>query len=56
MKSLKLKNNQWKDVADCCDVILVNAERLVSAEAFKPEQVGYIICIFEDTSDYRFHI
>ena len=31
-------------------------EILESAEAFKPEHLGYIISIFEDTSDYIFHL
>ena len=36
--------------------ILVNVESLESAGAFKPEHLGYIIRIFEDTSDTRFNI
>ena len=32
----------------------MDAERLESAGAFKPEHLGYITHIFEDTSDYRF--
>ena len=32
----------------------MDAERLESAGAFKPEHLGYITCIFEDTSDSRF--
>ena len=31
-------------------------ERLESAGAFKTNHLGYIIRIFEDTSDSRFHI
>ena len=31
-------------------------ERLESSRAFKPKHLGYIIHIFEDTSDSRFHI
>ena len=31
-------------------------ERLESAGVFKPEHLGYIINIFEDTSNYRFHL
>ena len=31
-------------------------ESLESARAFKPEHLGYIIRIFEDTSDFRFHL
>ena len=36
--------------------ILVDAERLESAGAFKPKNLGCIIRIFEDTSDSRFHL
>ena len=56
MKSLRLKDHQGENVADCYDAILVDAERLESAGAFKTEHPGYIICIFEDTSDSRFHL
>ena len=34
----------------------MDAERLESARAFKPERLGYIIRIFEDTSDSRFSL
>ena len=56
MKSLKLKSYPGDNVTDCCAEILVDAERLESAGAFKPEQLGYITCIFEDTSDSRFRL
>ena len=36
MKSLKLKDNPWGNVADCCDTILVDVERLESARVFNP--------------------
>ena len=35
---------------------MVHAERLGIAGAFKPEHLGYITCIFEDTSDSRFRV
>ena len=54
--SLKIKDNPDRDVADCYDAILVNIESLESAGAFKPEHLGYIIRIFEDTSDSIFHL
>ena len=38
------------------DAILINVESLESAGAFKPEHFGYIIRIFDDTSDSIFHI
>ena len=56
MKSLKLKICPGKNVTDCCAAILVDAERLESAGTFKPEHLGYITRIFEDTSDSRFRL
>ena len=54
MKIFKLKIYPGENVTDCCAAILVDTERLESAGAFKPEHLGYITCIFEDTSDSRF--
>ena len=51
MKSLKLKSYPGENITDCCAAILVDAERLESARTFKPEQLGYITRIFEDTSE-----
>ena len=56
MKSLKLKDNQGGDTADYYDAILENVEDLESAGAFKPDHLGYIISIFENTSDSRFNL
>ena len=56
IKSLKLKSYPGENVTDCCAEILVDAERLESAGAFKPDHLGYIIRIFEDTSDSRFRL
>ena len=56
MKSLKLKNYPGENVADFCAAILVDAERLESDGAFKPEHLGYITRILEDTSDSRFRM
>ena len=56
MKSLKLKIYPGENVTDCCAAILVDSERLDSAWAFKPEHLGYITRIFEDTSDSRFRL
>ena len=50
MKSLKLKSYTGENVTDCCATILVDAQRLASAGDFKPEHLGYITRIFEDTS------
>ena len=55
-KNVKLKDHTGRNSADCYDAMLVNVESLESAGAFKPKHLGYIICIFEDTSDYIFHI
>ena len=54
MKSLKLKSYPGENVTYCCAEILVDAERLESDGAFKPEHLGYITIIFEHTSDSRF--
>ena len=56
MKILKLKIYPGDNVIDCCAAILVDSERLESAGAFKPEHLGYINRIFEDTSDSRFRL
>ena len=56
MKSLKLKMYPGENVTDCCAAILVDDERLESAGASKPEHLGYITRIFEDTSDSRFRV
>ena len=56
MKIIKLKSYPWENVTYCCAAILVDVLRLESAGAFKPEHLGYIILIFEDTSDSRFRL
>ena len=56
MKSLKLKSYPGENVTDFCAEILVDAERLESAGALKPEHLGYITRIFEDTSESRFRL
>ena len=56
MKSLKLKSYPGGNVTDCCAAILVDSERLESSGAFKPEHLGYITRIFENTSDSRFRL
>ena len=53
-KNLKLKTYPGKNVTDFCAEILVDAKRLESYRAFKPEHLGYINRIFEDNSDSRF--
>ena len=55
-KNIKIKDHPGKNAADCYDKILINVESLDSSGAFKPEHLGYIICIFEDTSDSILHI
>ena len=49
-KSLKLKSYPVENVTYCCAAIFVDAERLESAGAFKPDHLGYITRISEDTS------
>ena len=56
MKNLKLKDHPSRDAADCYNAILVNVESLESGGAFKTEHLGYIIHIFENTSNSRFQI
>ena len=56
MKSLKLISYPREKVTDCCAAILVDSGRLQISGAFKPDNLGYINHIFEDTSDSRFHI
>ena len=56
MKSIKLKIYPGENVTDCCAEILADSERLGSAEDFKPEHLGYITHIFEDTSESRFRL
>ena len=56
MNILKLKDRPGQNVANFCDTILVDAERLQSVGAFKPYHLGYIIRIFEYSYDYRLHI
>ena len=46
MKSLKIKSYPGENVTDLCAAILVYAEHLESAGAFKPEHLGYITRIF----------
>ena len=53
IKSLKLKIYPGENVKDFCAAILVDAERLESAGAFKPEHLWYTTHIFEDTYDSR---
>ena len=55
-KNLKLRDHSGSDVADCYNAILVNVESLESAGAFKPKHLGYIIHIFENSSNSIFQI
>ena len=54
MKIINLKTYLGENVTDFCAEILVDADCLESAGAFKPDHIGYITRIFEDTSDSRF--
>ena len=54
--NLKLKDHSGRDAVYCYDAIVVNMESLESDEAFKPKHLGYIIHMFENTSNYIFQI
>ena len=56
MKIIKIKCHRGENVADCCVAILVDAEKLEIAGAFKPDHLGYITCIFEYTSYPRLNL
>ena len=56
MKSLTLKSYPGDNIIDFCAAILVDAERIESDRSFKPEHLGYITRIFEDTSDSRLRL
>ena len=56
MNNLKLKDHPGRDAAYCHDAILENVEGLESSGAFKPEHLGYIISIFENTYYSRFNL
>ena len=56
MKSFKLKSYPGENVTDCCASFLVDTEHFESAGYFKTEHLGYIIHIFEDTSDSSFRL
>ena len=56
IKSPKLKSYPGENVTDFCAAILVDAESLESAWAFKPEHLRYITRILEDNSDSRFRL
>ena len=53
-KNLKLKDHTGRDAADCYDAISENVESLESDGTFKPKHLGYIINIFDNTSNSRF--
>ena len=54
LKSLKLNIYSGENIADCCATVMVSTESLESDGSFKPDHIGYITRMFEDTSDYRF--
>ena len=55
-KNLKLKYHPGSDASDCYNAILVDVESLESDGAFKTEHLGYIIQIFDNTSNSIFKI
>ena len=56
MKNIKFNVYPGQNVTDFCAAILVDDERLDSAGAFKPDHLGYITHIFEDTSESIFFL
>ena len=56
MNSLKLKIYPGDNVTYCCAEILVDDDSLEISGAFKPENLGYITRVFEDTSDSIFRL
>ena len=56
MKSLWLKDHPGENVADCCDVNLVDVECIEISGAFKTDHLGYITITFDNTSNYIFHL
>ena len=55
-KNLKFKDHPGRYAADFYDAILVNLQILESYGAFNPKHLGYIINIFENTSNSRFQL
>ena len=55
-KSLKLNIYLGENVIYSWGTILVYSESLESARDFKPDHLGYITHIFEDTSDPIFYL
>ena len=53
IKSLILKSYPGENITDSYSAILVDAKCLDINRGFKPEHLGYITNIFEDTSDSR---
>ena len=56
MNSIKPKIHPGQNITDLRTAILVDADIHESEGVFKPEHLWHITCIFEDTSDYRFHL
>ena len=54
--NLKLKDHPGRNTENWYDAILVNVESIESAGAFNTKHLGYIIHIFENTSNSRFQI
>ena len=56
MKILKIHSYPGENVTDCCTEIFIDDENLKSTGTFKPDHLGYITRIFEDTSYSRFSL
>ena len=56
MKILNIKSYLGDNIKYVFAEIFVDSERLESVGTFKPENLGYITCVFEGAYDSRFHL
>ena len=56
MNIIKLNNYPGENFTNCCAAILVNDKCLEISGYFKPDLIGYITLIFENSSDSRFYL
>ena len=56
MQQVKWNIYPRENVTDWSSAILLDAEHIESYGDLKHENLGYIICTFEDTSDTRFRL
>ena len=56
LKSLKINNSPVGNVVDFCAAILVDVDKIDSAVSVNSKHIGYITCIFKNTSVCRFYL